>query len=74
MPQAFYQRVNHNKSSYNPIDVHRLLLAMMAVRQPLVPEAFAHLVVNEQSRFCIAAMPRCRRSFHHGNVQPTTTD
>jgi len=34
MPQAFHQRVNHDKSSYNPIGVHRLLLAMMVVGQP----------------------------------------
>jgi hypothetical protein len=29
MPQAFHQRVNHDKSGYNPRGVHRLLLAMM---------------------------------------------
>jgi hypothetical protein len=33
---------------------------MMVVRQPLVPEAFAHLVVNEQSRYgilCAGSFP-----------------
>ena len=51
MPQAFHQRVNHDKSGEDRASDRRLLLAMMVVRQPLVPEAFAHLVVNEQSRY-----------------------
>ena len=34
MPQAFHQRVNHDKSGYNPRGVYRLLLAMMLVQQP----------------------------------------
>jgi hypothetical protein len=45
MPQAFHQRVDHDKSRYNPIGVHRLLLAMMLVGQPaIVPEV--SVVVN----------------------------
>jgi hypothetical protein len=34
MPQAFHQRVDHDNSGDNPRGVHRLLLAMMLVRQP----------------------------------------
>jgi hypothetical protein len=45
MPQAFHQRVNHDKSGYNPRGVHRLLLAMMLVQQPaIMPEV--SMVVN----------------------------
>jgi hypothetical protein len=34
LPQVFHQRVDHDKSRYHPIGVHRLLLAMMVVWHP----------------------------------------
>jgi hypothetical protein len=41
MPQAFHQRVNHDKSSYNPRDVHLLLLAaMVGLTTAITAEAF----------------------------------
>jgi len=51
MPQAFHQRVDHDKSGYYRASDRRLLLAaMFGLATAIVPEAFAHLVVNEQSR------------------------
>ena len=42
MPQAFHQRVNYDKSSYNLRGVHRLLLAaMVGLTTAITPEAFA---------------------------------
>ena len=41
-PQAFHQRVNYDKSSYNLRGVHRLLLAaMVGLTTAITPEAFA---------------------------------
>jgi len=49
MLQAFHQRVNHDKSGYHPIGVHRLLLAaMVGLATAIVSEVSVD--VNEQSR------------------------
>jgi len=45
MPQLFHQRVDHDKSRYNLIGVHRLLLAaMFGLATAIVPEV--SVVVN----------------------------
>jgi hypothetical protein len=48
-PKAFHQRVNHDKSGYNPRSVHRFLLAaIVGLTTAIVPEMSVD--VNEQSR------------------------
>ncbi len=51
MPQVFHQRVDHDKSRHHWASDRRLLLAAMFGLAPaIVPEAFAGVVVNSQSR------------------------
>jgi hypothetical protein len=67
MPQAFHQRVNHDKSGYDVASDRRLLLAMMLVWQPRSCQRCRWSSTSNQSRYTLSDPHYCRhaKNSHH---------